>query len=224
MKKYLMSLAIILASLNPLMSTSSQAVSLWANDDEEYNMRGASSPPPSQGNIVSPLNRRQNQGALNTPIQNTNIIPNYTTSNNNDNYNYDIIDYDTIQSERNIRTSEVSNSVDKWQYALKNVSWENYRGNNVRVELLKNNRDLKEMRLKLVQSSNMVSDPDGSNAHMLNKVAEEVMKKVCGKRAKQSIILYERPSIELIKETAYDDYMIIAKGTSLKEYGFRCIY
>ena len=138
--------------------------------------------------------------------------------------NYDSIDYDTIQAERRITESEIINSVDKWQQGVKNVYWENYRGNNVRVEMLRNNRDLKEMRLKFVQSQDMIADPDGSISDMLNKVAEQVMKRTCGKKAKQSIILYERPSVELVQETTYDNYKIIAKGSSLKEYGFRCIY
>ena len=90
--------------------------------------------------------------------------------------------------------------------------------------MLRNNRDLKEMRLKFVQSQDMIADPDGSISDMLNKVAHQVMKRTCGKKSKQSIILYERPSIELVKETTFDDYKVIARGTSLKEYGFRCIY
>lgn len=134
------------------------------------------------------------------------------------------VDYDTLQSERVLTPSEVSSSINKWKNGVVSVFWENYRGNNVRIELLRNNRDLKEMRLKFVQSQNMTSDPDGSISDMLNVVANQVMKRTCGRKAKQSIILYERPSVELEKETAADGYKVMAKGTSLKEYGFRCIY
>ena len=162
--------------------------------------------------LINPMEGNRNNTNLRNPM----------TNNNNDNYNF--IDYDTIQAERNIRDAEVLNSVDKWQLGLKNVYWENYRGNNIRIEVLRSNRDLKEMRLKFVQSQDIISDPDGSISDMLNKVAEQVMKRTCGKKSKQSIILYERPSIELVKETSYDNYKIVAKGTSLKEYGFRCIY
>lgn len=187
----------------------------------------------TQPNSTQPVivQQQNNNITYSQPIQQNNNIIYATPKKNNTivledltNDNYDIIDYDTIQSERAITESEIMNSVDKWQEGVKNVYWENYRGNNVRVEMLRNNRDLKEMRLKFVQSQDMISDPDGSISDMLNKVAEQVMKRTCGKKAKQSIILYERPSVELVQETSYDNYKIIAKGSSLKEYGFRCIY
>lgn len=179
----------------------------------------------SKSVVVQPprFDNTSNVATYSNPMQGNNVmLRNSLTSNNNDDYN--IIDYDTIQAERDIKDSEVLNSIDKWQLGSKNVYWENYRGNNVRIEVLRNNRDLKEMRLKFVQSQDIISDPDGSISDMLNKVAEQVMKRTCGKKAKQSIILYERPSIELLKETSYDNYKIVARGTSLKEYGFRCIY
>ncbi|MDR1476893.1 MAG: hypothetical protein LBI17_02060 [Rickettsiales bacterium] len=138
--------------------------------------------------------------------------------------NYNMVDYDTLQSEREIRDTEIMDSIDKWNMGVKNVFWENYRGNNVRVEVLRNNRDLKEMRLKFVQSQAMAANPDGNISDMLGNVASKVMKSTCGRKARQAIVLYERPSVELVKETTYDYYKIIARGTSLKEYGFRCIY
>lgn len=179
----------------------------------------------SQNVIVQPVNYNQEPDGVvyvNPTKENNVVMMRPLTSNSND--NYDFIDYDTIQAERNIRDTEVLNSIDKWQLGLKNVYWENYRGNNIRIEVLRNNRDIKEMRLKFVQSQDIISDPDGSISDILNKVAEQVMKRTCGKKSKQSIILYERPSIELVKETAYDNYKVVAKGNSLKEYGFRCIY
>lgn len=178
---------------------------------------------------------QQPQNVVVRPVVNNTVPNNVVYANNmqrsnvvipsapvNDNYAF--IDYDTIQAERSIQDSEVLNSIDKWQLGLKNTYWENYRGNNIRIEVLRNNRDIKEMRLKFVQSQDIIADPDGSISDILNKVAEQVMKRTCGKKSKQSIILYERPSIELVKETSYDNYKIVAKGNSLKEYGFRCIY
>ncbi|MBD5405488.1 hypothetical protein HDR59_02970 [bacterium] len=166
----------------------------------------------------------QPQNVVVQPVAN-NTVPNKVVYTNTPvNNNYAFIDYDTIQEERNIPDSEIVNSIDKWQLGLKNIYWENYRGNNIRIEVLRNNRDIKEMRLKFVQSQDIISDPDGSISDILNKVAEQVMKRTCGKKSKQSIILYERPSIELVKETTYDNYKVVAKGNSLKEYGFRCIY
>ena len=147
----------------------------------------------------------------------------FVPSNNNNDNSYNI-DYDTLQSERTSDYNEIANSIDKWKNGGTNVFWENYRGNNIRIEMLRNNRDLKEMRLKFVQSQSMTSDPDGSISDILNVVADRVMKRTCGKKSKQSVILYERPSVELERETAADGYKVMAKGTSLKEYGFRCIY
>jgi hypothetical protein len=134
------------------------------------------------------------------------------------------VDYDTLLHEPDVRDVEVRSAVEKWNLGAKNIYWENYRGNNVRVEVLRNNRDLKEMRLKFVQSQDMVSNPNASIPDMLANVADKVMRSTCGRRAKQAIVLYERPSVELVKETTYDYYKIITRGPSLKEYGFRCIY
>lgn len=251
MKKYFINFVLICSCLFPISNVNAGIWDLWADEDEEANMNvgsGKSSyntttktvnnqPATLQTSLrqttaVQPTNvviqqprydDTVNVATYSNPMQGNNVVMrNSLTRNNNDNYN--IIDYDTIQAERNIKDVEVLNSIDKWQLGSKSVYWENYRGNNVRIEVLRNNRDLKEMRLKFVQSQDIISDPDGSISDMLNKVAEQVMKRTCGKKAKQSIILYERPSIELLKETSYDNYKIVARGTSLKEYGFRCIY
>lgn len=229
MKKYITKFMIVCACLLQTVNANAGVFSLWENEDEEYKMK-VGSKETTKKTETTPLktptptlkSSLQETVVMPSQVNNTIALPNYYTSNNNDNYN--MIDYDTIQAERSIQDSEVLNSIDKWQLGIKNVFWENYRGNNIRIEMLRNNRDLKEMRLKFVQSQDMIADPDGSISDMLNKVAEQVMKRTCGKKSKQSIILYERPSIELVKETTYDNYKIIAKGTSLKEYGFRCIY
>lgn len=229
MKKYITKFMIVCACLLQTVNANASVFSLWENEDEEYKMKVGSKETtkktektPLKTSTPTLKSSLQETVVMPSQVNNTIALPNYYTSNNNDNYN--MIDYDTIQAERSIQDSEVLNSIDKWQLGIKNVFWENYRGNNIRIEMLRNNRDLKEMRLKFVQSQDMIADPDGSISDMLNKVAEQVMKRTCGKKSKQSIILYERPSIELVKETTYDNYKIIAKGTSLKEYGFRCIY
>jgi hypothetical protein len=115
-------------------------------------------------------------------------------------------------------------SADKWARGIKNVFWENYRGNNVRIEVMRNNSDIKEMRLKFIQSSGMIADPDGTVVDMLNSVADQVMKNTCGRKASQAVVLYERPSVEFIQQTSYDAPEVAAAGDSLREYGFRCIY
>ena len=117
-----------------------------------------------------------------------------------------------------------SNQPDKWQNSVKSVFWEDYRGNNVRIELLRTNSDMKEMRLKFVQSQDLNADPDGAVQDMLDTVAARVMKRTCGRRARQAITLYERPSVEYTRQTAADPYQIVSNGSSLREYGFRCVY
>lgn len=134
------------------------------------------------------------------------------------------IDYDVLEYEKIIPQEEMINSIEKWNKGKVSVFWENYRGNNVRIEFLRNNRDVKEIRLKFVQSMNLNSDPDASIATILDNVADRVMNKICGKQVKQTILLYEKPSVELIRETLADGYKIMTKGNSLKEYGFRCLY
>ncbi len=134
------------------------------------------------------------------------------------------IDYDVFEYEKVIPQEEMINSIEKWNKGKVNVFWENYRGNNVRIEFLRNNRDVKEIRLKFVQSMNLNTDPDASISTILDTVADRVMNKICGKQVKQTIVLYEKPSIELIRETLADGYKIMTKGNSLREYGFRCLY
>ena len=134
------------------------------------------------------------------------------------------IDYDILEYEKIVPQEEMVNSVEKWNKGRANVFCENYRGNNVRIEFLRNNRDVKEIRLKFVQSMNLNSDPDASIATILDTVADRVMNRICGKQVKQTILLYEKPSVELIRETLADGYKIMTKGNSLKEYGFRCLY
>ena len=185
--------------------------SMWKDEDEEFNFRKPGAKRYAQ-NLSSPYST--------TPEQRQN----YYDAANAYNASFAAIDYDTVQNIRDVKSTEIDNSLDKWKKGHVSIFWENYRGNNVRIEMLRNNRDLKEMRLKFVQSPNMSSDPDASISDMLNNVANRVMKRVCGRKARQSVILYERPSVELERETAGDKYKIMAKGTSIKEYGFRCIY
>ena len=134
------------------------------------------------------------------------------------------IDYDVLEYEKIVPQEEMINSIEKWNKGKVNVFWENYRGNNIRIEFLRNNRDVKEIRLKFVQSINLNTDPDASISVILDNVSERVMNRICGKQVKQTIVLYEKPSVELIRETLGDGYKIMTKGNSLKEYGFRCLY
>lgn len=234
MKKELKKLAFVLTFIALGTPVNASFWSLWINEDEEPTIiseevrEEKKSPAPVQKSVNNDFiqqTQSTQQVQYTQPTQSVNIVNNIPTYDvNSINKTYGPVDYDTLQSERMVNQSEILNAINKWKDGNVNIFWENYRGNNVRIEMLRNNRDLKEMRLKFVQSQNMTSDPDGSISDMLNVVANQVMKRTCGKKAKQSIILYERPSVELERETAADGYKIMAKGTSIKEYGFRCIY
>ena len=209
--------------------------SAWADEDEELNAKENSSKKSLSSNksnsslssLRSLWNNEDEEKKVQKQISNEPEVPVSSVSamapaiSNQDLY---AVPSYSFRDEDNINTNEVYNSINKWKDGLVSVFWENYRGNNVRIEMLKSNKDLKEMRLKFVQSQNMISDPDASISDMLNNVANQVMRRTCGKKAKQSIILYERPAIEIDRETVADEYRVMAKGTSIKEYGFRCIY
>jgi len=115
------------------------------------------------------------------------------------------------------------NAPDRWQNSPKSVFWEDYRGNSVRIELLRTNSDMKEMRLKFVQTAGIYSNPDGTIAEMLSRVSARTMKRVCGRRAISATVLYERPGIEYMRMTTADPFFPTTGGT-LIEYGFRCVY
>ncbi len=225
MKKEFGKLALLLSLITFGMPANASFWDLWKNEDEEPMSVSKTKQDDVYHNQKANKNVEQPMEYVQESTQNINIVnetPTYDV--NSINNSYGSVDYDTLQSERMLNRNEISNAVNKWKQGNVNIFWENYRGNNIRIEMLRNNRDLKEMRLKFVQSQNMTSDPDGSISDMLNVVANQVMKRTCGKKAKQSIILYERPSIELERETSADGYKVMAKGTSIKEYGYRCIY
>ncbi len=245
MKNRFKSLALTLVFLGFSTSLYASAWEPWLNEDEELNFRngGSISSDSSKFGKLSSLwededeelnfkNKIGNSRRLRAENARKKVEKKKfsTTDAQRDKYYraaensaYSTTDYAYLEDD-DIEDSEIYNSINKWKRGNVSVFWENYRGNNIRIEMLRNNSDLKNIRLKFVQSQNMISDPDGSISDMLNIVANEVMKRTCGRKAKQSIILYERPSVELEKETAADDYKVMAKGASLKEYGFRCIY
>ena len=115
------------------------------------------------------------------------------------------------------------NAPDRWANSPKSVFWEDYRGNNVRIELLRNNSDLREMRLTFMQSTSMYSNPSGTITEMLSRVAARTMRRVCGRRAHSAMVVFERPGAEYIRMTTADPFIRVPGGT-IREYGFRCIY
>jgi len=128
-----------------------------------------------------------------------------------------------IDSFRPIRQEEKAEKDAKWNTTRKNISWQEYRGAMVRVEILRGNSELREMRLRLVQSENGM-DIDGDVRTILSKVAEYEMKKVCGRNSRSYMIVYDKPSFEVMRPNPYFDYIVSDDGSTMREFGFRCIY
>ena len=68
------------------------------------------------------------------------------------------------------------------------------------------------------------ADIDADMRTVLGKVADYEMKRVCGRNAESIVMVYDRPSSEVMRPTTFYDYRIEAEGASMREYGFRCVY
>ena len=79
------------------------------------------------------------------------------------------------------------------------------------------------MRLRLMQNADGM-DIDGDSRAVLSKVADYEMKRVCGRNATSIVLVYDMPSFETMRPTPFFDYRIEAEGTTMREYGFRCVY
>lgn len=131
--------------------------------------------------------------------------------------------YANVDSYKPKSNAEKAAMNQKWNTARKDTRWEEYRGTMVRVEIILGNTDLREMRLRLVQGSNGM-DVDGDARYVLSKVADFEMKKVCGRNADSYVVVYDNPSFDVMRPTPYFDYAPQAEGSTMREYGFRCIY
>ncbi len=110
-----------------------------------------------------------------------------------------------------------------WDTSRKEVRWQDYKGTVVRVEILLGDSSVREMRLRLMQNA-AGTDVDADARTILGKVADYEMKKVCGRNAESIVIVYDRPSAEVMRPTTFFDYRIEAEGETMREYGFRCVY
>ena len=112
----------------------------------------------------------------------------------------------------------------KWNTARKETRWQEYKGGAmVRVEILLGDTDVREMRLRLMQSADGM-DIDADARTVLGKVADYEMKRVCGRNAESIVIVYDVPSFEVMRPTSFFDYRVEAEGVTMREYGFRCVY
>ncbi|MDR1027510.1 MAG: hypothetical protein LBL46_03785 [Rickettsiales bacterium] len=131
--------------------------------------------------------------------------------------------YANVESFRPKTEAQKQDTTTKWDTSKKITRWQEYKGQMVRVEILLGSQDLREMRLKLNQSADG-GDIDGDMREIIAKVADFEMKKVCGRRASNIVVVYDNASFDTLRPTPFFDYKVGADGSSMREYGFRCVY
>ena len=131
--------------------------------------------------------------------------------------------YSNIDSYKPKTAAEKEQNDNKWNTARMETRWQEYRGTMVRVQILLGNTDLREMRLRLIQNADGM-DIDGNARTILAKVADYEMKRICGRNADSIVMVYDRPSFDVMRPTPYFDYRVEAEGSTMREYGFRCVY
>lgn len=131
--------------------------------------------------------------------------------------------YSAIDSYKPISNIDKEANSNRWNTARKETRWQDYKGAMVRVEILLGNSDIREMRLRLMQSANGM-DIDSDSRDILSAVSDYEMKRVCGRNADSIVMIYDEPSFEVMQPTPYFDYRVEAEGATMREYGFRCVY
>lgn len=131
--------------------------------------------------------------------------------------------YSNIDSYKPKTDADKEASDNRWKTARMETRWQEYKGTMVRVQILLGNTDLREMRLRLMQNADGM-DIDGDARTVLAKVADYEMKRVCGRNADSIVMVYDRPSFDVMRPTPYFDYRVEAEGSTMREYGFRCVY
>ena len=112
---------------------------------------------------------------------------------------------------------------DKWDTSMKETRWQEYKGTMVRVEIILGASDARDMRLRIIQNANG-TNVDGDNREVLANVADFEMKRVCGRNSESYVVLYDKPSFEVLRPTPFFDFMAQQRGSTMREYGFRCIF
>ncbi|MBN1783658.1 MAG: hypothetical protein JW812_01695 [Alphaproteobacteria bacterium] len=132
-------------------------------------------------------------------------------------------EYDVFGTVRPFSDKDKAYFAQKWNSANISSEWHEYHGHLIRVDMLMSHRDLREMRLRFFhhQHDRYI---DGDIPHILEQVASNVIRQTCGRQSSDVLRVYDRPSLEVSRPNAFYDYEIEAQGTSIREYGFRCIY
>ncbi len=132
-------------------------------------------------------------------------------------------EYAEIDSYQPKTMTERTESSNRWNTARKETRWQEYKGAMVRVEILLGDTEIREMRLRYMQSADG-KDVDADMRTVLARVADYEMKRVCGRNAESIAIIYDRPSFEVMRPTTFFDYRVESEGAAMREYGFRCVY
>lgn len=140
-----------------------------------------------------------------------------------DEYITDENEYSEIDSYQPKTMAERQASSNRWNTARKETRWQEYKGAMVRVEILLGDTEIREMRLRLMQSADG-KDVDADARTVLARVADYEMKRVCGRNAESIVIVYDQPAAEVMRPTTFYDYRVEAEGVTVREYGFRCVY
>ena len=111
----------------------------------------------------------------------------------------------------------------RWNTARKETRWQEYKGTMIRVEILLGDTEIREMRLRLMQNADG-ADVDADARTILAKVADYEMQRVCGRNAESIVIVYDRPSVDVMRPTTFFEYRVESEGVVMREYGFRCVY
>lgn len=132
-------------------------------------------------------------------------------------------EYADIDSHKPIRGADMEAQNEKWNTSRMETHWQEYKGTMVRVQILLGDTDIREMRLRLMHNAEGM-DVDGDARTILDKVADYEMKRVCGRNADNIVVIYDNPSFDVMRPTPYFDYRVESAGSTMREYGFRCVY
>ena len=132
-------------------------------------------------------------------------------------------EFSQIDSYRPRTMAEREASSVRWDTARKETRWQEYKGTMVRVEILLGDTDVRHMRLRLMQNASG-TDVDADSRTILARVADYEMKHVCGRNAESIVMVYDEPSFEVMRPTSFFEYRVESEGTTMREYGFRCVY
>lgn len=133
-------------------------------------------------------------------------------------------EYSEIDSYQPRTMAERQAASNRWNTARKETRWQEYKGGAmVRVEILLGDTEVREMRLRYMQSPDG-KDIDADMRTVLARVADYEMKRVCGRNAESIVVVYDQPSFEVMRPTTFYDYRVVSEGAAMREYGFRCVY